>query len=523
MPTVDKLIVTNTTALRAKYGPAGVAAILQNVDALIKSDERRKLTTRLLDVSSPGAMRALDGRPVVESGNPRQNKEAVDAAYRALSPDYIMILGSIDVIPHQDLKNPLYRPNAEYDDDRYAWGDLPYACDAPYSQRIEDFRGPTRVVGRLPDLTGADVPTVVLHLLRTAAQYRPRAPEAYRRYFGLSAKIWRWSSHKTLLELVGDAGTLFLSPPEDENWTDHELAPLLHFINCHGDKRKPQFWGQATSESRLVVSCESRRLAGRVRDGAVVAVECCYGAELYRSGDDPSRRAICYTYLTDGAYGYFGSSTISYGPSRGNARADLICRYFLERVLAGASLGRAALQARQRFVLDTPLLHPSELKTLAQFNLLGDPSIHPVAHTPQGLERTPLFREVTGLAGVLPPGRKARRDQLMRTGASLVETVGAMRPSTTLRPKPAVRQALTRAARASGFTPRPDGFMSFTIHDPAGRRLDRRMRTRRTRPTAVYSVMGALPRRDGGPRRIVLISATVQEGRIVMLRRLHSR
>jgi hypothetical protein len=139
MPTVDKLIVTNTTALRAKYGPAGVAAILQNVDALIKSDERRKLTTRLLDVSSPGAMRALDGRPVVEPGNPRQNKEAVDAAYRALSPDYIMILGSIDVIPHQDLKNALYRPNAEYDDDRYAWGISPTRATLPTASASRTF------------------------------------------------------------------------------------------------------------------------------------------------------------------------------------------------------------------------------------------------------------------------------------------------------------------------------------------------------------------------------------------------
>jgi hypothetical protein len=65
--------------------------------------------------------------------------------------------------------------------------------------------------------------------------------------------------------------------------------------------------------------------------------------------------------------------------------------------------------------------------------------------------------------------------------------------------------------------------MSFAIHDPAGRRLDRQMRTQRARPSAVYSVMGARPRREGDPRQIVLISATVVNGKVVMLRRLHSR
>jgi hypothetical protein len=32
--------------------------------------------------------------------------------------------------------------------------DLPYACEAAFSRRPQDFLGPTRVVGRLPDLTG---------------------------------------------------------------------------------------------------------------------------------------------------------------------------------------------------------------------------------------------------------------------------------------------------------------------------------------------------------------------------------
>ena len=84
--------------------------------------------------------------------------------------------------------------------------------------------------------------------------------------------------------------------------------------------------------------------------------------------------------LFEGAYGYFGSSTIAYGPAEGNGAADLITQYFLLAMLDGASLGRAALLARQRFVQQTAELDPMDLKTLGQFNLLGDPSVHPAAN-----------------------------------------------------------------------------------------------------------------------------------------------
>src|SRR4029453_14340311 len=105
--------------------------------------------------------------------------------------------------------------------------------------------------------------------------------------------------------------------------------------------------------------------------GAGAAVECCYGAQLYDSVTLSLPLPICQRYLIQGAYGYFGSSTIAYGPEEGNGAADLITQYFLLAILDGASLGRAALQARQQFVQQTGELDPVDLKTLGQFNLLG--------------------------------------------------------------------------------------------------------------------------------------------------------
>jgi hypothetical protein len=84
-------------------------------------------------------------------------------------------------------------------------------------------------------------------------------------------------------------------------------------------------------------------------------------------------------YLKQGAYGFFGSTTTAYGPAAGNDWADEICRLFMRKVLSGASLGRAALEARLDYLRFSRWDDPVKLKTLAQFHLLGDPSIHPVA------------------------------------------------------------------------------------------------------------------------------------------------
>jgi hypothetical protein len=83
------------------------------------------------------------------------------------------------------------------------------------------------------------------------------------------------------------------------------------------------------------------------------------------------------TYLRNGAVAVFGSSTVAYGPATTTNYADDLCRLFVTEVLGGASAGRAALVARQNYVQAQGMLDPTDLKTLAQFTLLGDPSAVP--------------------------------------------------------------------------------------------------------------------------------------------------
>jgi hypothetical protein len=501
----DKIIVTNRSALTAKYGASGVTKIRAGVAALIAADAKRGIKSRLLFLDDAAAMKKLKGRAVTDRKSARQNKEAIDAICKAANPEYLMILGAPDVVPHQDLSNPMYDPPD--DADRYAYGDLPYACDAPYSRDVATFKGPARVVGRLPDLRGAKEPSHLLALLDVAAKYQSRPVTAYGRYFGLSTQTWRKSTALSLFNVFGSSDALALAPPNGPTHPASRLAPLAHFINCHGGQADPAFYGE--SKTGMPTALTSKTIARKIKPGTVAAVECCYGAELYDSVTLALPLPICQHYLLQGAYGYFGSSTIAYGPAEGNGAADLITQYFLLAVLEGASLGRAAVMARQRFVQQAAELDPADLKTLAQFSLLGDPSIHPaVVESATGVPRSFDALE----AGRLQ--RSERRLKLKAMGAFLQETKPtASRKAARVRKSPTVQQALANIAREAGIGARKE-FQAFEVKAP---RIARGLGVKAAAVATRYYVAVSTPRgraRNGKNLGVAAIAREVA-GRIV--------
>jgi hypothetical protein len=529
----EKVIVTNLGALKAKYGTAGVKKINTAVKALIAADKARGLRARVIALDSAAAMKAVKGRKVKDAGNPRQNKEAVDAIYRKLVPDYLVLLGAVDVVPHQDLRNPVF--DGDNDRDEFAFGDLPYACEAPYSQEPKDFVGPTRVIGRIPDLVGASEPGYLLGLLKTAAEWRARSAEDYADYFAVSAKVWKKSTLLSVQKLFGLSSDLHLSPKEGPSWGTRLLARRVHFINCHGGSNDPQFYGQIgkDDDAKYPVSHLASYLAGRISEGTVAATECCYGAELYDPVLATGQAGICSTYLAGKAYGYFGSSTIAYGPEEGNSAADLICQYFLRRVKAGASLGRATLEARLEFAGGAAELDPVDIKTLAQFNLLGDPSITPVAtskpHTavaiPKGfaaLARGGLKQVASGAVA-----RRERRRQLFLRG----ERIGATQPVAARIAQPKLAGQLLGDLRkiAAEFRLKSPNFLSYRIEAPvAARKLiglaaKAGPRTQLAPASAFHVVMGGRPTADAPVIQIVALVAKESAGKIVSYREMRSR
>jgi len=454
----DKIIVTNRSALAAKYGAQGLRKVRQALVALVAADKKRGIKSRVVYLDDKAGMKKVRGKPVTNARDPRQNKAAIDAVFKASNPDYLMILGAIDVVPHQDLSNPAFSDGD--DDDNPAWGDLPYACDAPYSRDPAKFVGPTRVVGRVPDMVSAGEPSYLVGLLKTAAAYATRPASDYLRYFGLSAKVWQGSTRLSLNNIFGNATDLLLAPPSGPNHPKSQLKRRMHFINCHGGSASAEFQGQQGNSYPLSLTSKATRR--KISDGSIAAVECCYGAQLYDAitlGIDPP---ICQSYLGQGAYGYLGSTTIAYGPADDNGAADLICQYFLLSVLDGASIGRATLVARQQYVANAAQMDAIDLKTLAQFCLLGDPSVHPVtAVVAAGVPKS------TPDADAERVFRAERRSKLRQTGEFLQESKPtASRRVPEGRVSPNTKAALANIARLAGLS-RTQEFMAFAVRRPA--------------------------------------------------------
>jgi hypothetical protein len=513
---LDKVIITNWGALEHKYGST-MSRIEKAIASLISADKKRGLETRLVAIDSASQMNEAHGKEVKNKDDQEQVKAAVDVICKTYRPDYVLMLGAPDIVPHQDLKNPAYDPQG--DDDKVVPSDIPYACETPFSHNPRKFLGPTRVVGRLPDLCGRAQPAYLVSLLGTAARHKTRARSDYQKYFGASAEVWKASTSLSLTKIFGSSDAMATSPPKGPAWTTAQLGRRTHFINCHGSPSDPNFYGQRGESYPIAHS--AKKLVKKIMNGTVIAVECCYGAELYDPSDSGMQPGICSTYLRDGAYGFFGSSTIAYGPSEGNGQADLICQYFIGEVLDGASLGAATLRARHRFAQSYAHLDPVDLKTLVQFNLLGDPSIHAVAEVPHALSRTKTFKAAFKSKQNLKGTRKLRREKLARTGNNLLNTLGAVEKSDEPVPPP-VTEVFERGARETGIN--NFGMKSFILSFPQEAMkgdMERFAGVRQAR--SVYMLSGIRPVPADAPGRVVALVATVQDGDLIHMRRLHSR
>ena len=233
--TTTKIVVTHGGKLRKKYKTAGWTKIKAALKRLIAADAARDIATTVVELDTLTPAKAVTNKP-------KTFKAAIDQAFLAYNrPDYVLILGGPDVVPHQPLLNPLFDPKGE-DWDKTVPSDSPYACDAPDSTAIEDFLGPSRVVGRLPDLPRATKPQLLVGLIDLAAK-ATESPAAGTRTSACRAWSGRLDDQEPGEDLRAGSKPR-LSPTEGPVWTKAALGPGWHFINCHGAPKDPQFYGQ---------------------------------------------------------------------------------------------------------------------------------------------------------------------------------------------------------------------------------------------------------------------------------------
>ncbi|WUJ70111.1 C25 family cysteine peptidase [Kribbella soli] len=426
-PVILKVIVTNRAAARAKYGAGGWRQIRAAVTALVKADAARGITTRLIALDSAADARKVGAAPISAVADVAGTKALIDQIFTAWDPAYLMLLGGPELVCLVNLQNPLWTGDPQDDPDQFIPSDLPYACPAPLTFAASAYRGPTRVVSRMPDLTGVHDCGALLTQLDLAANARTMIRLSPEPVFAVSAKVWQVSTRKSIAGLPDVSGVVNTSPAEGPSWTKNQFAPRLHFVNCHGAEFDPDWYGQATpSNWNLPTALAAKNIPGLA--GQVVAAECCYGSAHWPPSAAGGQAGLAMTYLINGAAGVFAATTVAYGPASTNNYADVMCRLFGEEVLNGASLGRAVLAARQRYVAGQPFMDPTDVKTLAQFQLLGDPSAVPFqtpdgGSPPAGRRRRSVVDPPKASAATL-----ARRVTLTAVGTALDQTTLASTP-----------------------------------------------------------------------------------------------
>jgi limonene-1,2-epoxide hydrolase len=207
----------------------------------------------------------------------------------------------------------------------------------------------------------------------------------------------------------------------------------------------------------------------------------------------------------------------------------LICQYFLQQVLAGASLGRAALEARQQFARSSPELDPTDIKTIAQFNLLGDPSIQPVK-APAPPEAVKLLKGIRAFRGgmdLVSLERHARRRQLIGTGIQLIQTQAVASKRLSERVEPSIDLKMRALAAANGI--KSPELISFSVERPA-LSMTTGMKGRfkalvedMPAPNAFHVAIGKIKTDHPKIINLALLVAKEQDGQLVSVRKLLSR
>jgi Peptidase family C25 len=206
MATTKKIIVTSKKNLITKYGK-NFAAVEKLLASLKAADSKNKLDTQIVFIDDTMSAKKA-GIKAVASITRQSCKKAIDEIYKKLPPAYLVIFGSGDVFPFQEITNPVpYNP--EQDDDHIVPSDLPYACDTAYSTDMSSFTGPSRVIGRIPDIQGIADINYLKTVINTIISFKQQKAAKYLNYFAVTAEVWTKSTRQSLSSVFGFRFTTF--------------------------------------------------------------------------------------------------------------------------------------------------------------------------------------------------------------------------------------------------------------------------------------------------------------------------
>jgi hypothetical protein len=389
---IVKLSVTVGRKLECKYGRTKRNEIKAAIKDWIKADAKRGIRTVHVEVDNSVMMKKHGVDAVLGTATAPKIKRAIDALWKRLAPDYLVLFGGDEIVPMFVVANP-FDPEGEND-----WlpfqqrekvpTDNPYASSLPFrSTDRTSYLVPDRVIGRIPDVISDSKTAWLVRYLNTASNWEPKRVDHYMKTYAISSYQWRRAAEKCMKYIARADSKLLLSPPAKDSWRSaHDrLSARLHMIKCHGSPGDPKIYGEKSNDYPYAITSDTLRTY--VRPATVVATMCCYGAQIFSPADAVDKTGdwpLASTYLRDGALGFVGPTVTAFCGESEMMWADWIVAAYLNGVLGGASIGRAFLESKQDYLRwlnqQGQALGTEEELTLIEYVLLGDPSITPVTY-----------------------------------------------------------------------------------------------------------------------------------------------
>lgn len=365
----SKIIVTNKMALEAKYGKTGADSILLTMNTMVAMDRQvRSISSFVLLLDDKNQMSLYGAKYVTDPQDEKQVKNAIDKICRYIKPDYILLLGGRDIIPHQHLVHP-------GDLEKQVESDLPYACSESYHTSVDAYLHPERMVSRLPDTTkhteGADASAFVAVILNACRQ-KARGKEDYENCFAVSAADFKEPRQKSIKEWFGDNQVLECCPPHDSEWSRNQYDCLIHYFALYGFSGQSQ-WFEDKEGTKAAYDCRNENM--HLNNGTIVISQCSFGAQLFEYS---RKQPICNVYMENKTCAFLGC-TGECSPGREGSKEDVLIAAFLTEIKNGKSIGEAFLLALQGLIADPEHAALEEKLVLAQWVLYGDGCIKPMA------------------------------------------------------------------------------------------------------------------------------------------------
>lgn len=295
---------------------------------------------------------------------------AISQNNRTVNLKYVFILGNEDVIPTMEFQNQ------SEDGDQTISSDLPYSTLTTKSP-FEGFEFSARKmlrVGRLVSYQGESFEKFASYFrnaMKSSGAFSSIKP------YGLSAKIWKRETDFEYQKVVTNTKTensLPDSSPEItvstvENYIPRD-ANLLMF-NLHGSNNTKFWYGQDNDSYPEAVQPESLSVLSAPY---IIGVEACYGANF--CGNLNENQSILTRAMQSGCLSLLGSSRIAYGtPEPEGNCADFMIGEYLKQIKNGETAGDSHIAGIRRVVKESEDFTDVEIKTIAEFNLFGDPAL----------------------------------------------------------------------------------------------------------------------------------------------------